>query len=216
MKTHLILTCLLAALSTGLHAQTTATPVRVACVGDSITEGYASNDPYPAQLQRLLGTGYDVKNFGVSGRTLLKKGDAPYWKQKAYTDAKAFQPNVVIIMLGTNDTKPQNWKFKDDFAADYKALVESFKNLDSKPVVFICRPPPVFGAGNYDITEPNLRALIPIMDQVVEDEGATMLDMHEALQDHPETEPDRVHPNASGDGIIAKVVADAVTKSGMP
>jgi lysophospholipase L1-like esterase len=209
----LLLLCVLAALATGLHAQTTTTPVRVACVGDSITEGSHSTLSYPKQLQTLLGAGYLVKNFGVGGRTLLKEGDHPYWKEKAYTEAKDFQPNIVFIMLGTNDTKAQNWKFKDNFAAELKELVESFKNLDTKPAIFLCRPPPVVGAGNYGINEPNLQVLFPIIDQVAQDEGATVLDMHAALEDHPETEADRIHPNAAGDGMIAKVAADAVTKA---
>lgn len=84
--------------------------VKVACVGDSITEGLCSTEgqSYPTQLQEILGSDFEVKNFGVSGRTLLKKGDYPYWNESAYTESKNFLPDVVIIMLGTNDTKPQN------------------------------------------------------------------------------------------------------------
>ena len=60
-----------------------AEPIKVACVGDSITQGSGAQKgkSYPAQLQGLLGEGYLVGNFGVSGRTLLKKGDFPYWKE---------------------------------------------------------------------------------------------------------------------------------------
>src|SRR4051812_7771397 len=86
--------------------------IKVACVGDSITFGAGIKDrdknSYPAQLQGLLGSGYEVKNFGVSGATLLKEGDKPYWKEKAFEAAKKFEPNIVIIKLGTNDSKPQN------------------------------------------------------------------------------------------------------------
>src|SRR5438552_964968 len=86
---------------------------RVACIGDSITAGGGTNS-YPALLQKLLGDKYEVKNFGVSGTTLLKHGDHPYWNTKQFTDATQFDPNVVTIKLGTNDTKPQNMKFKDE------------------------------------------------------------------------------------------------------
>jgi lysophospholipase L1-like esterase len=212
----LLLLCALLALPTALLAQNATPPVqplRIACVGDSITEGARSNSPYPKQLQTMLGDAYVVKNFGVGGRTLLKEGDLPYWKEKALADAKSFAPNIVVIMLGTNDTKPQNWKFKDNIAAELKEMVESFKTLDSKPLIFLCRPPPVVGVGNYGINEPNMQVLIPIIDEVAKDEGATVLDMHAALIDHPETEADRVHPNAAGDAIMAKVVADAVIKA---
>src|SRR4051812_11154381 len=91
-----------------------AEKIKVACVGDSITAGAGVQDPghnaYPVVLQRLLGDKYEVKNFGVSGTTLLKKGDSPYWNQKAFKAATAFAPDIVIIKLGTNDTKAQNWK----------------------------------------------------------------------------------------------------------
>jgi hypothetical protein len=50
--------------------------IKVACVGDSITAGYALANPgtqsHPAQLQLRLGSGYTVGNFGLSGATLLK------------------------------------------------------------------------------------------------------------------------------------------------
>src|SRR5947208_169754 len=97
--------------------------VKVACVGDSITAGAGVKDAknkYPAQLGELLGTGYDVKNFGNSGSTMLDDGDKPYKKQKSFTDAVAFAADIVVIKLGTNDSKPQNWAKKDGFAPSTK------------------------------------------------------------------------------------------------
>jgi lysophospholipase L1-like esterase len=209
----LLVIATLTLLGASTRAQTTPAhpPIRVACVGDSITQGAMSTNPYPAQLSALLGPGWDVKNFGVSGRTLLKKGDFPYWNEQAYTDARAFAPNVVVIMLGTNDTKPQNWKYFDEFVADFKNLVESFTNLPSHPKVFLCRPCPVFGAGNYGINEPNLDQEIPVIDQVAHYEDAAVIDIHAALAGQPRLEPDNVHPNADGDAIMAKVIAKALT-----
>lgn len=108
--------------------------IRVACVGDSITAGVgAEGKAYPAQLGKMLGRKWEVRNFGISGCTLLNQGDNPYQKQGAFKAALADKPDVVIIMLGTNDTKPQNWKHKDQFAADYKGLIGQFAKLPSKP-----------------------------------------------------------------------------------
>ena len=91
--------------------------VRVACIGNSITDGHGidMNDVkgYPAQLQKLLGSDYQVKNYGVSGRTLLKKGDQPYWKEQAWRDAQSYKADIVVIKLGTNDSKPENWQHGD-------------------------------------------------------------------------------------------------------
>jgi lysophospholipase L1-like esterase len=231
MKNHLLLTVLGALALSGftLHAQTTnaaptatdtttaaapsSAPIRIACVGDSITHGARAQakDAYPAQLQRILGAGYSVQNFGLSGRTLLKAGDHSYWKEKALQDAQTFQPNIVIIMLGTNDTKPQNWVHIDQFTADYKDLIETFKKLPTAPKIFICRPNPVYGAGAYGINEANLDQEIPLIDKIAKDEGVGLIDMHAALAGHPENEPDNVHPNAAGYLIMAQTVAAALT-----
>src|SRR5260221_6562390 len=111
--------------------------IRVACVGDSITYGAGITDrahnSYPAQLASMLGSKWTVQNFGVSGTNLLKQGDHPYWNEQAFKDALAFKPHAVVIKLGTNDSKPQNWAHKDDFVADYLALIRSFQELESKP-----------------------------------------------------------------------------------
>ena len=190
-----------------------AEPIKVACVGDSITQGAGAKpgQSYPSQLQALLGSGYQVGNFGVSGRTLLKKGDFPYWKEKKYQAALAMEPAIVIIMLGTNDTKPQNWKHEAEFAADYRELVKSFQSLKSKPKVFVCRPVPVPGQGNYGINEENIQQEIPRVDALAKELGCGVIDMHAALAKFPEMLPDRVHPNTAGAGEMAKAAAKAIT-----
>jgi lysophospholipase L1-like esterase len=193
-------------------------PVRVACIGDSITQGAgaAKGKSYPAQLQELLGSSWEVGNFGVSGRTLLKKGDFPYWKEKAYQKALGFNPDAVIIMLGTNDTKPQNWKHEAEFVADYTELVKSFLALESKPHVYVCRPCPVPAPGNFGINETNLKQEINRIDQLASDLKLGVIDMHAALVAKPELLPDRVHPNTAGAGEMAKTVFTALTGKPAP
>ncbi len=188
-------------------------PVKVACVGDSITQGAGAGKgrAYPTQLQEMLGEKWKVGNFGVSGRTLLKKGDYPYWNEKAYQNALEFKPDVVIIMLGTNDTKPQNWKFESKFVADYSELVKSFLALESKPRVYVCRPCPVPGKGNYGINEANVQLEIPRIDALAATLKAGVIDMHAALVEKPQLLPDRVHPNAEGAGEMAKAACTVLT-----
>ena len=192
-------------------------PVRVACIGDSITQGSGTKgNPYPKQLQELLGDEWKVGNFGVSGRTLLRKGDYPYWNEKAYQNALAFKPDVVIIMLGTNDTKPQNWAHESEFTTDYRDLVKSFLDLESKPRVFICRPCPVIGKGNFGIVEENIQKEIPRIDALAKELNLEVIDMHAALEKTPQLIPDRVHPNAAGAGEMAKAAFQALTGKKAP
>ena len=107
-----ILNFLLLFLSLGVFT-VKADNIKVACVGNSITEGFGLENPsvesYPAVLQSLLGNNYEVENFGLSARTLLMKGDLPYMKEQRFKDALEFLPDIVTIKLGTNDSKPYNW-----------------------------------------------------------------------------------------------------------
>ena len=186
--------------------------IKVACVGDSITEGAGMNgNPYPKQLQEMLGDKWQVENFGVSGRTLMNKGDHPYSKEKMYQDALAMKPDVVIIMLGTNDTKPQNWKFKDEFEADYKMLIKSFQGVESKPRIYICRACPVIGDGSYGIKEDGIQEQIPIVNKIAAELGLGIIDMHATLKDTPDLIPDNVHPNAEGGRKMAAAAAAVLT-----
>lgn len=188
-------------------------PVRVACVGDSITQGVGADRgrSYPDQLQDLLGAGWKVGNFGVSARTLLRKGDFPYWNEEAFTKARGFEPEVVIIMLGTNDTKPHNWAHKEEFENDYRDLVKTFQELNSKPRVYVCRPVPVPEPGNYGINETVLQKEIPIIDRLAAELKAGVIDMHAVLEGKPTLLPDRVHPNTEGAGEMAKAAYRVLT-----
>jgi len=188
-------------------------PLKLACVGDSITQGSGAGNgmSYPSQLKGLLGPEWEVGNFGVSGRTLLQKGDFPYWKEGAFQKAKDFNPDAVIIMLGTNDTKPQNWKFKDEFEGDYRELVKTFQGLKSSPRVYICRPVPVPAPGNFGINEEALQQQMPVLAKLTTELKAGTIDMYAALEGKPQLLPDRVHPNTEGAGEMAKAAFQVLT-----
>jgi len=188
-------------------------PVKLACVGDSITQGIGASGgmAWPDQLAKLLGEKWEVKNFGVSGTTLLNSGDNPYQKQGAFKNAKDFKPDVVVIMLGTNDTKPQNWKNKKRFIADYTDLVNQFAKLPSKPRVFICHPPYIASNDMGSINEPATKEEIPMVDKVAWSTRAGVIDIHGAMNGKDALIPDKVHPNNEGAAEIAKAVYKGLT-----
>jgi lysophospholipase L1-like esterase len=200
--------------ATPLDPANFSAPIKVACVGDSIAQGAGASPghAYPDQLQALLGPKWMVKNFGVSGRTLLRKGDYPWSNEQAFKDAHALNPDVVVIMLGTNDTKPGNWAHRADYYGDYKDLIESFKVLPSKPHIWIVRPPPVPEPGNYGINETNMKVLLRKIDRLAKNEDVGEIDVHGALLSKPTLFPDRVHPNDAGAAVLAQTVASALTK----
>ena len=174
-------------------------PVRVACVGDSITFGHGikdrDHDTYPAILSSRLGPKYDVRNFGVSGTTTMMKTDMPYMNEQAYKDALAFNPQIVTIKLGTNDSKPYNWKEKDHFKQDLKTLIESFRNLPSQPKIWLCLPVPAYGHA-WSINDSVIfTGVIPYIKEVADEEGLPLVDLNTPLQGKKQYFPDTIHPN---------------------
>jgi len=212
-RTHRIAAALLLTTSLCFTAEA-QTPKRIACIGDSITYGHGIRDrkmTYPAQLERLMGEGCTVGNFGVSARTLLKKGDHPIWREKKFQQALAFRPDAVLIKLGTNDTKPHNWKHKDELAGDLKEMIGRFAKLPSKPTVYVCLPVPAFPE-RWGIRDSVIREeLIPILRRVATAEGAEVIDLYGPLSGKKQFFPDKVHPNAEGAGLMAKEIHRALT-----
>jgi lysophospholipase L1-like esterase/pimeloyl-ACP methyl ester carboxylesterase len=190
-------------------------PIKVACIGNSITYGSGiDNRPlnsYPAQLQRMLGDKWVVRNFGVGGRTMLKKGDRPFWNEEAYMQAKEFLPDVVIIKLGTNDTKPMNWKFGSEFYVDYKAMVKELKSLSSHPQIFVCKPVPAY-AIQWGINDSIIvHGVIPTVEKLAKEEKLQVIDLYAPLSGKTELFPDHIHPNPEGAGLMAKTIYKALT-----
>ncbi|WP_223552126.1 GDSL-type esterase/lipase family protein [Aestuariivivens sp. NBU2969] len=191
--------------------------IKIACIGDSITYGYGvanrENNNYPQQLQNLLGDDYEVKNFGVSGNTLLKKGDYPYWASDKYQEALAFVPDVVYIKLGTNDSKVHNRIYLDtDFEKDYKNLIESFKQKNKNVRVVLLLPVPAFTKDSSSIWNPVIKEqIIPLTQKVAFDTQSEVLDLYQLFIDAPQLLPDTVHPSSLGATRMARRVYEDVT-----
>jgi acyl-CoA thioesterase-1 len=210
MKKLSLIALLLLALSSISFAQTA---IKVACVGNSITQGPGRDNPdsYPLQMQEILGDDYEVKNFGVSGRTLLKKGDYPYWNEPQFEEVKEFAPDILVIKLGTNDSKPQNWKYKDEFTNDYIQMVKEFrKSMPKKGRVYICIPVPVY-QDNWGITENILvHEMRPMLEDIAKKTKSHIIDLYIPFEGKSDLLPDGVHPNKEGLGIMASEIAKAI------
>lgn len=182
--------------------------IRIACVGDSITEG---GHNYPTYLAKLLGDKFNIGNFGLSGTTVMKNSDFTYWNKPQYVQAAEFNPQVVIIKLGTNDSKPQNWKNKDQFAVDYRALIDHFLQLPSKPKVYVCLPVPAY-IDNFGINGTVIeKEICPLIKQVAKEANVPVIDLHTALSGHPEFFFDGIHPNTDGATLIAQTIYQYLT-----
>ncbi len=218
-----------------LKARKTPKPdaVKVACIGNSITDGHgidvATQFGYPALLQQMLGDNYWVKNFGVSARTMLNKGDNPYMNEMAWKDAVAFNPDIVIIKLGTNDSKPQNWQYGAEFKNDLKQMITTLrpdlaqpqkkkgkksKNiLPAKPQIILCTPIPAFKS-TWNINDSIIaNSIIPIQQEVAREYGLQVIDLHTLFADKSDlVQSDGIHPNEKGVKRMAEIIAETLKK----
>jgi len=168
-----------------------------------------------------------VKNFGVSARTLLNEGDYPYMKETAWLDALAFHPDVVIIKLGTNDSKPQNWKHHEAFETDLRQMLTQLNpSLGKKasrrskkgsvtqtpqPRIYLCTPIPAIKS-TWEISDSVIvNGIIPIIQKVAKEYGLPVIDLHTLYaNDSDKMLPDGIHPDERGARRIAQIVADAL------
>lgn len=195
-----------------------AQPVRVACIGNSITYGTGIADrehfSYPVQLQQMLGNGYVVGNFGKPGATLLYKGHRPYVEQPEFKDALRFKGDIAVIHLGINDTDPRNWpNYRDEFVKDYLSIMDSLRAANPKVRFILARMTPIadrhprFQSGTKQWHDEIQTAI----ETVARVSGAELIDFHEPLYPYPNLLPDAIHPNPEGAGILAKTVYGGIT-----
>ncbi len=189
--------------------------IRVACVGDSITEGYGfavqSKTGYPVMLDSILGADYRVLNSGRSATTLQQKGDFPYWICKEFSNVFAFNPDIIVIKLGTNDTKPYNWH-ADRYEKDYQALIDTFKTIPENPQIYLCLPVPAFKTkwGINDSIVVN--GVIPVIEKLAKKNHLPVIDLYHQMMDQGANFPDSIHPNEQAAKVMAGIIAKEIEK----
>ncbi len=188
--------------------QVEAKTIRVACVGDSITE----RGSYPVALQQMLGENYTVENFGVAGSTVSRDSKIPYMAQEAFRKALDFRPDIVVIMLGTNDANPEITHDESNFEQDYSQLINSFEALDGEQYIVVVKSPPIVSNfTSYNGTYLS-EAVLPHVDNLADKLDIPKVDVYGAFNNNSDLFfGDGVHPNDEGSAIISSNVYDAIT-----
>jgi lysophospholipase L1-like esterase len=205
--------------------------VRIACIGDSLTQ----SSGYVYDLWKMLGssgpftydsytepphqnaddgknrTSYAVGNFGVGGTMVTIKSETPYTNTTAFQDALKYQPNIAIIMLGTNDAQPGVHQYNMSFVGDYKQLISAFQTLESRPRIWIVLPPPIFSS-QAGKTSPEYfeQTVIPAIKQAANEANLPIIDAHSALSNYQNYFPDGMHPNSEGAKLMAEEIYNAI------
>lgn len=189
-------------------------PVKIVCIGNSITEGFGNTGQakaWPGQLNQLLGQGYTVLNCGVSGTTMFKNSDSPYWKTDRFVKAKEADPQILIIALGTNDADPWRWnKLKSEFKGDYLDMVAQFRQQGKDPIIYVCLAPPLFGEAKKPQNTMVETELIPLVKEIAQEIGAQVIDFHTPLIGAHSGFPDDVHPDDAGATLMAKIAEEKI------
>lgn len=188
---------------------------KIACIGNSITYGarlkFPHVDGYPAQLQKLLGDGYWVKNFGISGSTMAPSENT-FMQRDRWQHAKEFLPDIVFIKLGTNDIKSTHWKGDEPFVTSYQHMIDTLKALPSHPRIVLCLPATSYRTNDH--LDSNIQSkAIPLIRQVAKKNKLDVVDLHTPTAGQPERFPDQLHPDVQGAGIIAQTLYDYLMKS---
>jgi len=224
---------------------------RIACIGDSITNTTHvkirdRTKLYPHQLSDLLGPGYEVGNYGERAHTLSKNGrcrregrpgSCSYWKTGVFEAARSWNPNIVTILLGTNDGRDFNWESngEESFVGDYLDLIGVFAALPSRPKIYLGIPPPVVPrpgsrpgtpifAGMLDkVINGDLRRLVPRVAQEAVKRfgpdvipGKGVVDTWSALggtegYNNRSLTVDGCHPTEIGLAVVARAFAEAIS-----
>jgi acyl-CoA thioesterase I len=189
--------------------------IKIACLGDSITEGagvhWQSKDSYPVILDSILGKKYSVLNCGKSGATLLKSGDKPIWTYKEFYDVFAFDPDIILIKLGTNDSKTAIWN-EQKYREDYQSLIDTFRTIKKKPKIIICFPVPAFKDA-WTISDSVIKnSIIPDLKIIARKNNLKTIDLYTELSNYKNYFPDGIHPNEKGNRLIAKAIAKSLGK----
>lgn len=227
---YILLTTLIVVLSSSA-VKSQEYKVRMAMIGNSITYGALLTDPstecYPARLSILLseihGDTCDVQNYGVSGRTMMRSAENPIWTESSFETAIKSVPDICLIMLGTNDSKPYRWEaWGDEFLDDYMAMIDTFLFRNPYTEFIVCYPPPIWEGHPYGTTFDNshndsvlINCIIPVIDTVVTRTGALLVDFHTPFLDSVDLFPDKLHPGAEASKMMAEILFADIMEAGL-
>lgn len=194
-------------------------PIHISCVGDSITFGqgvfmHRRQWSYQAFLAVILGEEYTFFNYGLTNRTLLPVGNDYYFTEKIGKIAWNTKADILIFMLGTNDSKRILWN-GEQFEKEYMKVIEHYQQMRCFKQICIMIPPRVFDgrpgrkACNTFIIEENVA---PIVRRVAAACKVELIDLYALTRDHSEWFPDKLHPNKDGNRAIAEEIAKHIER----
>lgn len=210
----------------GMHSNLAVSDrqLKVACIGDSTTYGHGiknwKNNNYPVMLEKELGDKYCVANFGMNGSCAQSFSDQPYEESDIFKDSIEFDADIIIFMLGTNDSKDINFRSAGDFKKEYSELINKYIKSENAPEIYLCTPTSAFyvngkteGNAEFDISIDNLQKITQAVTELAEERNFGLININSFTAEHPEWfEKDGIHPDNIGAEEIAKEIASVIKK----
>jgi lysophospholipase L1-like esterase len=183
-------------------------------------------------LQTLLGAAYNVSNYGNSGKTMLTNGwcnpppssNCSYVGTPTWPAALVSQPDIVTIMLGTNDAKEFNWfgiqdNSADSYVLDYVSMIHTLRQLKPAPLIVVLSLVPLYTPFPYEMNATVINTMLSapggILFQIAALEADAIIDVHGAFVQTgfgPNITCDGCHPVDQGYEFIASVLATGIRK----
>ena len=130
--------------------------------------------------------------------------------EMAWRDALAFKPDVVVIKLGTNDSKPENWQYGAEFKQDLQQMILTLRRIGAARI-YLCTPIPAFKP-TWNINDKVITdEIIPIQQEVARQYGLQVIDLHTLMaNDADKVIDDGIHPDEKGAKKMAEIIAKAI------
>ena len=200
--------------------------VKIVFQGDSITDAgrdkrnyHDMGKGYPLYASEALkkmypDTEFEFINFGISGNRTCQLFD------RLYSDAIAFQPDVISILIGINDVWHRYGGSRiattdAQIELNYRSILERIKRETNAKIVMLC--PFLLDCEDKEPIREDLKTLIPIVRRLADEFADVYVPLDElfvpALESQPEPKyysGDGVHPNKNGSEFIGGIYADAL------
>ena len=200
--------------------------IKIVFQGDSITDAgrdkrnYHDVGPgYPKYaVQHMVAANPDVEfefiNQGISGNRTSQLFD------RFYSDALAFDPDIISILIGINDIWHRYGGGKiattdAQLELNYRSILERIRRESKAKIMMLS--PFLLDKEPFEGMREDVERALPIIRRLAEEYADVYvpLDKHfeEALKTQPEAlyySADGVHPNDNGRAFIGKIYADAI------
>ncbi len=196
---------------------TAADPVRIVCLGDSVTKavrpGVLPDETFCADLERQLtarGQPVEVINAGIGGNTTADG------LKRLQTDVLDCHPNYVVLMFGLNDSWIDEGKTASRISVDQyrNNLNEMIARLQARNAkVILMTPNPAIRPKYGPERNATLKAYVDVVREVAVAHGLPLIDVYrhfaELAQEVPDVNTyftDAMHPNPAGQAEIATLL----------